>query len=159
MKFAPSLQVPESSRLYEGETRTCQDAKKGQALSLLEICSLWWNFHFSCVLINFILGSSMGLCLSVYLDILLNHRMLWFGREFKDYFISTTSHGQEQCSICNSLESYQKILVPIKLIGVLPLSSMWPGFHQGVLIGLTTQINKAGRVWLSVTYARFHSQQ
>lgn len=98
----------------------------------------------------------MGLCLSAYLAISLND-LVW--RELKDNFISMASHGQEHCPIYSRLESYQKILVPIELIGILPLSSVWPEFHQGVLIGLTTQKNKARRVWLSVTYARFHSQQ
>lgn len=101
----------------------------------------------------------MGLCLSVYSAISLNHGMLWFGRELKDYFISMASHGQEHYPIYNSLESYQKILVPIEIIGVLPLSSVQPECHQGVLIGLTTQKNKARKVWPSVIYARFHSQQ
>lgn len=83
--------------------------------------------------------------------------MLWVGRQHEDYLVSTLSEGQEHCPIYSSLQSYQKILAPIKFIGVLPLSSVWAEFHQGVLIGLTTQINKARRVWLSVTYARFQS--
>lgn len=38
----------------------------------------------------------------------------------------------------------RKILIPLKLIGVLPLTSVWPEFHQRALTGLTIQINKEG---------------
>lgn len=70
-------------------------------------------------MVNFILWSKIALCLTACLD------------------------------IYRRLESWHKILIPLKLIGVLSLTTTWPEFHWQVLIGLTVQINEARRICVS----------